>query len=57
MANKQKQEFDAALSRLIRQYTDDGLSHDDICDSLSWHLDLAASRTVESDRVQMQADD
>lgn len=53
-----KQQLDADLSRLIREYEDRGLSPDTIGDSLDWHSELARSRSSKQpERQSMQADD
>lgn len=44
MTQSSKQQFDADLSELIDRYEQQGLSDEQIVDSLEWHLDLARSR-------------
>lgn len=51
-----KQQLDAELSQLVREYESRGLSPDEIGDSLAWHYELAQSRT-QRERVSMQSDD
>ena len=51
-----KQQLDAELSQLLREYEDRGLSPDKIGDSLEWHYELAQSRSTQ-DRVSQSADD
>jgi len=51
-----KQQLDAELSRLVREYEERGLSPDQIGDSLDWHSELAQSRSTR-DRVSQSADD
>lgn len=45
MATDAKQDLDAELSRLIREYEDRGLDPAEIGDSLLWHSELARSRS------------
>lgn len=49
-----KQELDAELSQLVRQYEERGLDPASIGDSLQWHATLATSRAdqqTEDERV------
>jgi len=50
MCSELKQDFDQQLSTLIREYEDRGLGHDEMDDSLAWHLELVRSRyNIEKD--------
>jgi hypothetical protein len=51
-----KQQLDAELSQLVREYEERGLSPDEIGDSLAWHMDLAHSRSRD-ESVVLHADD
>lgn len=51
-----KQQLDAELSQIVRQYEDQGLSPDEIGDSLAWHLELAESRKGKT-QLSHPADD
>lgn len=51
-----KQQLDAELSQLVREYEDRGLSPDEIGDSLDWHSELALTRS-QRQRHSVQADD
>lgn len=55
MSDELKQELDAHLSELIRQYEDRGLSPNEIGDSLRWHGELAESRE-QSEPAVLSAD-
>lgn len=45
MTDELKQELDAELSRLVREYDDRGLEPNEIGDSLHWHSQLASVRS------------
>lgn len=51
-----KQQLDAELSRLVREYEDRGLDPDEIGDSLDWHSELAITRS-QRNCASVQADD
>lgn len=51
-----KQQLDAELSRLVREYEERGLAPDEIGDSLDWHSELALSRS-QRERASQPADD
>lgn len=57
MTNDLKQQLDAELSRLIREYDDRGLSSEEIEDSLQWHSELASARSQSNETVALQSDD
>lgn len=42
-----KDELNTELSRLIREYKSEGMSSEDIRDSLDWHADLALARSSD----------
>lgn len=56
MSNDLKQELDQQLSVLVREYQSRGLSTDEICDSLSWHEELAQVRNTEQSLEHVMAD-
>jgi hypothetical protein len=52
MSTDLKQQLSEELSTLVREYESRGLSPDAIADELSWHHELADTRSCEdSDRV------
>lgn len=51
-----QQELDEKLSALVREYEEKGLSPEQISESLSWHEDLAESRSTEEETETVRAD-
>jgi hypothetical protein len=45
MSDDLKQELNAELSRLIREYDERGLDPDDIGEAMLWHSELATVRS------------